>query len=111
MPIIHSFGRQRLKPFKTLDVIVGEGLKVLSSAANMDKLQIEPIIRPKICMKCGKTWTYTKYQKYMTKNGPKISKNIKEEWYKYGKYAYMCKRCYDIKYKERKKQEKMYRIG
>lgn len=113
MAIIQTFGRPKLAPFKPLDQVLGEGLKVLCNAAMADKhkLLADNKNKPKSCSICGRSWTYTKYQKYKTKNGVKQSKNILEMWYKCGKYAWMCKWCYDKKWKERRKMREVFQIG
>ncbi len=87
----------------------GQILFRISNAAFLSRHELD-MERQKICAVCGSGFTYTKNQKYMTKNGPKTSKSLKEEWYKYGKYSYMCKRCYNVKWKQRKMMQGMIKL-
>lgn len=95
------------------DYRIGQTLMNLCNAAVKDKdiLVADIKNKPKICSVCHSRTTYMRNQKYDTDKGMKISINTQEVWLNYGKYALICKRCYDRRYKERKKEEKMYRIG
>ncbi len=89
----------------------GQRLFMITNAAFQSRHELM-MDKPKICSKCGRSWSYLDKQRYKLASGEKVvSENYRESWYKYGKYGYICKKCNNARLKERKKQEKMYRIG
>lgn len=94
---------------------IGQILHTISNGAMtpIGKIQVMNDTKgPKFCAKCKSLKTYTKKQRYQLASGEwKVSEKTFNAWYKYGKYGYLCEKCYLKQWDDRRVQEEALRKG